>query len=341
MDGPTYSIVIPIFNEEETLEELFGRLRSLLERLDGPAEVVLVDDGSTDSSYDHLTEAARSDPRLKVIQLSRNFGHQIAITAGLDISSGEAVAVMDADLQDPPEVILEMAAKWREGFEVVYAVREAREGEGKFKQTTARIFYRALKRLTDIEAPLDVGDFRLVDRKALEAFKAMRENNRYVRGMFSWIGFKQTGVTYNRAERFAGTTKFSFRRMLKFALDAVFSFSDVPLRIALNLGFLLAGLSFLGGAAAVVSKLTGAYVVPGWATLVVVTAFLGGIQLIILGVLGGYIGRIHDEVKNRPLYLVREAHNFPMRGQTQPRRLIRSAAGDEVEIEEIYPTPRA
>ena len=344
MDGPTYSIVIPIFNEEETLDELLSRMLALMDRLDGSAEVILVDDGSTDSSYDSLTTAAGRDPRFKVIQLSRNFGHQIAITAGLDFSSGEAVAVMDADLQDPPEVILDMAAKWREGFEVVYAVRERREGEGAFKRTTARIFYRALRRLTDIEAPLDVGDFRLVDRKALEAFKGMRESNRYVRGMFSWIGFKQTGVRYTRAERYAGTTKFSFRKMAKFALDGVVSFSDVPLRLALNLGFLLAALSFVGGGLALISKITGAYVVPGWASLVVVTAFLGGIQLIILGVLGEYIGRIHDEVKNRPLYLVRDAHNFPLRVRSEPRRLIRPAEpgpGGEVEIEEIYPTPPA
>ena len=343
METPTYSIVIPVFNEEEALEELISRLRLLLESLDGPGEVVAVDDGSYDRSYEILLKASAEDPRFKVMQLSRNFGHQIAITAGLDFAAGDAIVVMDADLQDPPSVVLEMAAKWREGFEVVYAVRERREGEGMFKQATARLFYRALRRLTDVDAPLDVGDFRLVDRRALQAFKAMRENNRYVRGMFSWVGFKQTGVTYTRAERFAGETKYPLRKMIKFAADAIFSFSNVPLRLALNAGFILAVLSILSGTVALVLKITGAFVVPGWASLVVAISFLGAIQLIVLGAMGEYIARIHDEVKNRPLYIVREARGFNIKIQSEPRRMIVSSGPtsppQDVQVEDLYPAP--
>ena len=343
MDTPTYSIVIPVFNEEETLGELVSRLRELMESLDAPAEVVAVDDGSFDRSYEILAEVAAADPRFKIIQLSRNFGHQIAITAGLDFAVGEAVVVMDADLQDPPQIVLDMAAKWREGFEVVYAVRAHRAGESAFKRVTARIFYRALRRLTEVDAPVDVGDFRLVDRRALRAFKAMRENNRYVRGMFSWIGFKQTGVPYTRAERFAGETKYPLRKMLRFATDAIFSFSNVPLRFALNVGFVLALLAILSGILALILKLTGAFVVPGWASLVVAISFLGGIQLVVLGAMGEYIGRIHDEVKNRPLYVIREARGFHVTAQSGPRRLIMPsspAAGvPDVRWEDIYCPP--
>jgi glycosyltransferase involved in cell wall biosynthesis len=340
MEAPTYSIVIPVFNEEETLEELLRRLRQLMESLDAPAEVVAVDDGSFDRSPDILAEVAGRDHRFKVIELSRNFGHQIAITAGLDFATGEAIVVMDADLQDPPDVVLDMVAKWRDGFEVVYAVREHREGERFFKQATARIFYRALRRLTDVDAPLDVGDFRLVDRRALQAFKAMRENNRYVRGMFSWIGFRQVGVPYTRAKRFAGDTKYPLRKMLKFASDAIFSFSNAPLRFALNLGFALALLSMLGGTLAVIFKITGAYVVTGWASLVVAISFLGGIQLIVLGAMGEYIARIHDEVKNRPLYIIRETRGFNVKPQSGLRRLIVSAGPTcPVDEEQLHFSP--
>ena len=322
MSTVEYSIVIPVCNEEQSLPELCARLQTLGSQLDGDMEVILVDDGSRDASYSLMQEMNERDPRFKAVRLSRNFGHQIAITAGLDIASGRAVVVMDADLQDPPEVIVEMAAKWREGYEVVYALRAQRTGESVFKRLTAAAFYRTLQRLTDIEAPIDVGDFRLVDRRALEAFRAMRENNRYVRGMFSWIGFRQTGVRYERAERYAGTTKFPTRRMLQFAIDAIVSFSNVPLRLALNLGFLLAGLSFLAGLAAVVAKVTDAFLVPGWASLVVAICFLGGIQLMILGVMGEYIARIYDEVKNRPLYVVADMRGFEVPAHAGPRRVI-------------------
>ena len=242
--GPEYSLVVPIFNEEQTLSELVRRLRLLLDRLDASAEVVLVDDGSSDGSYDLMVAAREADSRFKVLRLSRNFGHQIAITAGMDVAAGNAVIVMDADLQDPPEVVLEMAARWREGFDIIYGVREARPGETRFKKTTASAFYRLLRRISNIDVPLDVGDFRLVDRRALEAFKAMRETNRYVRGMFSWIGFRQVGVSFQRDERFAGDTKYHLTKMVKFATDGVVSFSAAPLRLALNLGFIVSALSF-------------------------------------------------------------------------------------------------
>jgi dolichol-phosphate mannosyltransferase len=308
--GPEYSLVVPIFNEEETLSELARRLTLLLDALDGPAEVVLVDDGSSDRSYDLMVAARETDPRFKVLRLSRNFGHQIAITAGMDVAAGNAVIVMDADLQDPPEVVLEMAARWREGFDVIYGVREERPGETRFKKATASAFYRLLRRISNIDVPLDVGDFRLVDRRALEAFKSMRETNRYVRGMFSWIGFRQVGVTFQRDERFAGDTKYPLTKMLKFATDGVVSFSAAPLRLALNLGFAVSALSFALGVLAVILKLAGFYSIPGLASIAVFVAFLGGIQLLVLGLMGEYVARIHDEVKDRPLYLVRDTHGL-------------------------------
>ena len=306
MAEPTYSFVIPVYNEEETLRALEERLRGLFEQLDGSAEVIFVDDGSSDRSWTVVAEIVARDPRFKALGFSRNFGHQMAITAGLDHARGEAVIVMDADLQDPPEVALDLAARWREGFDIVYAVREERSGETKFKQYTAATFYRMFRRLTDMEIPIDVGDFRLVDRRALDAFRSMRENNRYVRGMFSWIGFRQTGVSYRRAQRYAGTTKYPLRKMLKFAADGIVSFSNVPLRVALQAGFVVSALAFAFGAAALIAKLAGFYKVSGLASLAIVTAFLGGMQLIVLGVMGEYIARIHDEVKERPLYIVRE-----------------------------------
>jgi dolichol-phosphate mannosyltransferase len=306
--------VLPIYNEEETIPELVRRLESLVEQLDGDAEVILVDDGSSDSSYELMVAAREADPRFKLLRLSRNFGHQIAVTAGLDVASGEAVIVMDADLQDPPEVALELAARWREGYDVVYAVREERHGESRFKQATAAGFYRLFKRMSDVDVPLDVGDFRLVDRRALDAFRSMRESNRYVRGMFSWIGFRQVGVPFSRDERFAGETKYPLRKMLKFATDGIVSFSAYPLRLALNLGFVVSAFSFLLGVVFLLSKLAGFYSVPGLASIAVFVAFLGGIQLLLIGIMGEYVARIHDEVKGRPLYLVRDAQGLEQPG---------------------------
>ena len=310
VDTPGYSLVIPIFNEEECLPELLARLDGLMEQLDAPAEVVLVDDGSKDKSYELILDACRRDARFHAIQLSRNFGHQMAITAGLDFAAGDAVVVMDADLQDPPEVVLEMAARWREGCEVVHAVRSERTGESAFKRTTASWFYRVLSKLGDVEVPGNAGDFRLVDRKALDAFRQMRETNRYVRGMWGWVGFRQCTVEYERPPRFAGTTKYPLRKMIKFAFDGIISFSSEPLRLALRVGFVLSLLSIMAGVAAIILKLSGALEVPGWTSMIFAVTFLGGVQLLTIGVMGEYVSRIHDEVRGRPLYLVRETQGF-------------------------------
>lgn len=307
---PTYSLVIPIYDEEDCLPELLTRLRSLMDRLDGPAEVVFVDDGSRDGSYGLIVDACRGDDRFRAIQLSRNFGHQLAITAGLDFAAGQAVVVMDADLQDPPEVVLEMAARWRDGCDVVHAVREHREGESAFKTATASWFYRLLARIGDVKVEGNVGDFRLVDRKALDAFLQMRERNRYVRGMFGWVGFRQCTVSYTRLPRFAGTTKYPLRKMIKFAFDGIVSFSNAPLRLALRVGVILSLVSIAYGLTAIVIKLSGAFEVPGWTSIIFAVTFLGGVQLLTIGVMGEYVSRIHDEVRARPLYLVQEALGF-------------------------------
>jgi dolichol-phosphate mannosyltransferase len=304
---PEYSIVIPVYNEQETLPELYERSVSLLDRLDGSAEVILVDDGSRDASFARMMEMSAQDARFKVLQLSRNFGHQAAITAGLDFATGKAVVVMDADLQDPPEVVLAMAQRWREGFEVVYAVRRERRGENRFKRVTAATFYRLLRRLSDVDIPADVGDFRLVDRKALDAYKTMRENDRFVRGMFSWVGFRQIGVPYDRDERFAGETKFPLGKMMRFAIDGIVSFSSAPLRLALALGFLVSAVALLYGFVAILLKVSGAFTVSGWTSVIFVTSLLGGVQLIVLGVVGEYVGRTYEESKNRPLYIVNQS----------------------------------
>jgi dolichol-phosphate mannosyltransferase len=310
---PTYSLVVPAYNEEAVLPELVARLRKLMDALDGDAEAILVDDGSSDGSYDVMVAAQDEDARFKLIRLSRNFGHEIATTAGLDAASGEAVVVLDADLQDPPEVVLDLAARWREGYEVVYAVRAERAGESRFKKGTAVVFYRLLRRMTEVDMPLDVGDFRLVDRRALDAFRSMRERNRYVRGMFSWIGFRQVGVPFQREERFAGETKYPFSKLLRLAVDGIVSFSAYPLRITLNLGFLVSGLSFVLGCVFVGMKLSGLWKVSGLASIAVFMAFLGGVQLFLLGVMGEYVARIHDEVKRRPLYLVSDSRGLDLR----------------------------
>jgi glycosyltransferase involved in cell wall biosynthesis len=309
LNQPTYSIVIPIYNEDESLRELHRRLCLVLDELDGTAEVILVDDGSRDMSYPIMIDISTSDPRFKVARLSRNFGHQVAITAGLDLASGDAVTVMDGDLQHPPEVIPVMAKHWREGYDVVYGVMEQR-AESWFKRTSARAFYRLLRRLTEIEVPQAAGDFRLVDRQPLDAFLSMRERNRYIRGMFSWIGYRQIGVPYKCPPRFAGSSKYSLSRMLKLARDGVIGFSNVPLQLVLNVGFIVSAASFLLGLFAIVVKATGVFAVPGWASIVVLISFVGGIQLVVLGVVGEYIARIYDEVKLRPLYLLTQLHGF-------------------------------
>ncbi len=320
---PTYSLVVPAFNEEGVIEELAARLIDVMDALDGDAETILVDDGSRDRTYELMLAAAREEPRLRVVKLSRNFGHQIALTAGVDLAAGDAVIVLDADLQDPPEVILELAERWREGYDVVYAVRDVREGETRWKRATASAFYRAFNRISEVQSPVDAGDFRLVDRRALDVFSHMRESNRFVRGMFSWIGLRQTGVVYKRQERFAGETKYPLSKMLRFATTGVISFSAAPLRAALNLGFFVSFLAFALGIWSVIVKFTGLYEVPGWTSIVVVTTFIGGIQLVVLGVIGEYIGDIHAEVKRRPLYVVSDLENFPdLPAELPPRAIV-------------------
>jgi glycosyltransferase involved in cell wall biosynthesis len=328
---PTYSLVVPAYNEEGVIEELVTHLVKVMDALDGDVETILVDDGSRDRTYELMLEAAQADPRFRLVRLSRNFGHQIALTAGVDSAAGDAVIVMDADLQDPPEVVLDLAARWREGYDIVYAVREIREGETRFKRATASWFYRGFNRISEVQVPVDVGDFRLVDRRALDVFNAMRESNRFVRGMFSWIGLRQTGVVYTRHERFAGETNYPLRKMLRFAATGVISFSAAPLRAALNLGFIVSFLAFALGIWSVIVKVSGLYQVPGWTSIVVVTTFIGGIQLIVLGVIGEYIGDIHDEVKRRPLYVIGELENFPDPPPLPPRAIVADRRVRELE----------
>ncbi len=304
---PTFSIIAPIFNEFESLPELHRRVSEVMDGLGEPWELLLIDDGSTDGSTDRIRELAAQDERIRPIIFARNFGHQIAVTAGLDYSRGDAVVIIDADLQDPPELIAEMVARWREGYEVVYAVRAEREGESAFKLWTASLFYRIIYRITDVKIPMDTGDFRLMDRKVVNVMNSMREKARFLRGMSAWVGFRQIGVPYKRAARFAGTTKYPFRKMLKLAITAITGFSHLPLQIATWIGFVAAGLSLIFIPIVIVERLVGNQAFFGQATTLVAVLFLGGVQLICLGILGEYIGRIYDEVKGRPLYIVREA----------------------------------
>ena len=289
---------------------LLHRLDRLLDALDGPAEVIFVDDGSRDTTGIVAAGRAKDDPRYRYLALSRNFGHQVAISAGMDHAAGDAVIVMDADLQDPPEVVLDLAAKWREGFEIVYALRLSRDGESAFKRWTAALFYRLIRALTAVDIPADVGDFRLVDRKAVDAFRAMPERDRFVRGMFGWMGFSQTAVPFHRLSRGAGTTKYNWRRMIKLALDGIIGFSDVPLRLALWSGTLVSLGALLYGIYVISMALSGAHVVSGWASTIVLVSFLAGVNLMMTGIVGVYVGRIHTEVKNRPLYVVGRAVGF-------------------------------
>ncbi len=307
---PTLSIVIPVYNEEGVLPELYDRLTKVGEALGHTFELIFVNDGSKDRSREILSHVCSQDDRVKVIQFSRNFGHQIAITAGLDHASGDAVVVIDGDLQDPPEVIPSLVKKWQEGYEVVYAIRESREGEGPFKKLTAAIFYRLLGSFTRIEIPKDTGDFRLMSRRAVSELRALKERARFVRGLVSWIGFRQTGITFARDRRLAGETKYPFRKMLRFALDAITSFSHVPLQMATYLGFVISIFCFGYIVYTILLKLLTDAPVLGWASLVVAMLFLGGIQLITLGIIGEYIGRIYEEVKARPLYIIEELTGF-------------------------------
>ncbi len=307
---PVFSLVVPIWNEEQVLPELYKRVLAIMDSTGATWELICVNDGSRDRSLELLLALQKQDPRVKVIDFSRNFGHQIAITAGADFAEGDAVIVMDADLQDPPDVALRMIVQWRAGYEVVYARRSKREGETYFKLVTASLFYRLLQRIVDIKIPLDTGDFRLMDRRVVLAMRQLREKHRFMRGLSSWVGFKQVAVEYERAERFAGETKYPFRKMFKLARDAITGFSHVPLQLATWVGFALAGISLLGIVLTVYLRLSGSSAFLGQATTLVSVLFLGGIQLIFLGVIGEYLGRIYDEVKGRPLYIVSHAYGF-------------------------------
>ena len=304
---PRYSFVIPVCNEEAVLAALLQRMDDILSQLDGPSEVIFVNDGSGDLSSIMLEAAAHKDARYKVLHLSRNFGHQIAITAGMDIARGQAVIVMDADLQDPPDVALRLIEAWKAGNDVVYAQRVSRNGETLLKKFTAHIFYRLLRQLTRVDIPPDTGDFRLIDRKVLDAFKRMPERDRFVRGMFGWLGFRQTAVQFVRAPRAGGRTKYSMAKMLRLAFDGVFGFSDLPLRLALWLGFAVSLGALLYGAYTVALRVLDGHMVEGWASTIVILSLLGGINLLMTGIVGVYVGRIHTEVKGRPLYIVDRA----------------------------------
>ena len=309
MPRPDLTLVIPVLNEEAVIPELSRRVTDFLAEVGVSWEVVFIDDGSTDRSREMLGDLCRADSRFKLVALSRNFGHQIAITAGLDYASGEAVVVMDADLQDPPEVVSEMLARHRDGFDVVYGVRRRREKESWFKRTTAAAFYRLLRSMVRVDVPLDAGDFRLMGRRVVVALRSLREAHRFVRGMVAWIGFKQTAVYYDRPGRFAGETHYPVRKMLRFAIDGITSFSAVPLRLATYLGVFSGAGGLAVAAWAAWAKLSGMYAVPGWATIMIVVSLAASAQLLMTGILGEYVGRIYEEVKRRPLYLVANAVN--------------------------------
>jgi dolichol-phosphate mannosyltransferase len=305
------SIVVPCFNEEAVLEETHRRLVPLLDRLDDlDYEIIYVDDGSRDRTPEILERLQARDPHVRVLRFSRNFGHQVAVSAGLEHAAGDATVVIDADLQDPPEVIPEMVRLWRDGYHVAYGQRTDRPGETAFKRWTASAFYRIINRLTDTEIPVDTGDFRLMDRKVVDALKAMPERDRFVRGMVSWAGFRQVPVPYARAPRFAGETKYPVRKMLRFALDGIASFSVAPLTVATWVGFAASGLALLGILYALSLRLFTRIWVPGWTAIFIAILFIGGVQLISLGIIGEYIGRIYGEAKRRPLYVVAERLGF-------------------------------
>jgi dolichol-phosphate mannosyltransferase len=307
---PVYSIVVPIYNEEAVLPILLRRLDALLDQLDAPAEAILVDDGSSDASSLVCEAKARADDRYRYVRLSRNFGQQMAITSGVDRASGDAVIVMDADLQDPPELVLDMIAKWKEGYEVVYAERASRVGESRLKTMRSDLFYRLLDRLSPVHMPRNVSDFRLVDRKVVDTFRTMPERDRYVRGMFTWIGFRQTAVRFDRPARAAGESKYSTAKLMRVAMNGVFSFSDAPLRLALWVGMAISILAMLYGCWVIARWAIHPDILPGWSSTIVVVAFLGGANMMMTGIMGLYVGRIHAEVKGRPLYIVDKAVGF-------------------------------
>lgn len=304
------SIVVPVYNEQEVIEETFRRLSEVFKDYCMKVEYIFINDGSKDNTYFKLGQIAKNNPQVRIINFARNFGHQIAITAGMDYAKGDAVVIIDADLQDPPEVIIQMVEKWKEGYEVVYGKRLQREGETFFKKFTAKMFYRFLDSMTDVKLPVDVGDFRLIDRKVCDSMKCLPERSRYVRGLVSWVGFKQTSVEYKREKRFAGETKYPLKRMIKLAGDGIFSFSYKPLKLATFTGMIISAFSFIYLIVVLIQKFVKNDVASGWASSMAVSLFFNGVMLIVLGIMGEYVGRIYEEVKARPLYIVGELIGF-------------------------------
>ena len=300
-----YTIIIPVYNEEAVIHETYRRLTRVMESIGEPYELLFVNDGSRDRTAEIIEGFAASEECVKLLDFSRNFGHQIAITAGMDYARGDAIVIIDADLQDPPELIPQMIEKWQEGYEVVYARRSKRKGETLFKRWTASLFYRTLSALTEVNIPLDTGDFRLIDRKVCEAMCSIREKNRFVRGLVSWVGFRSTAIEYVREERFAGETKYPLKKMIRFSMDGITSFSYKPLKLATYLGFIISFASFICLVISLCLKLFTTSTVAGWSSLIACLLLLNGVILIILGILGEYVGRIYDETKNRPLYILR------------------------------------
>jgi len=308
------SLIFPVYNEEKVLPSLYERVRQLIEQLDYDVEVILINDGSRDMSLDLMKQFHKEDPRFKVIDFSRNFGHQVAITAGIDFAMGDAVILMDADLQDPPELVPQLLNKWDEGYQVVYGIRKTRK-EHIFKRMSYSLFYRILQQISAIPIPLDAGDFCLMDRVVIDTLKSMQERNRFVRGLRSWVGFHQVGLAYDRGERYSGEVKYTLPKLMKLALDGIFAFSYFPLQLASYTGFIISIISFLGILVYLYRKLFVGGEPQGFPTLVILILFMGGIQLIFLGVIGEYIGRIYDEVKRRPNYVVREMYGLNSRNQ--------------------------
>ena len=319
MTKPRYSIVAPIYNEEGNIQALYDRISEVMDSTGESWELVTVNDGSRDRSLELLQELSARDSHIKVVNFARNFGHQIAVTAGLDYTSGDAVIIIDADLQDPPELILEMIERWKAGYEVVYAVREERHGESWFKLLTAKVFYRMIYRITDVNIPLDTGDFRLMDRKVVNVLQSMREHNRFIRGMTSWIGFKQTGINYVRQARYSGETKYPLKKMVRFAMDAITGFSYFPLQIMIYVSFVLGVLAVLAIPIISVLRLVlGSAFLGGQVTTIVLLLMLSSFQLFFLFIMGQYVARIYDEVRDRPLYIVASTNGFDPQPSARP-----------------------
>ncbi|MBD1806699.1 glycosyltransferase family 2 protein [Microcoleus sp. FACHB-SPT15] len=304
------SVVVPVYNEEQNLDYLFERLTSVLNRLNMTYEIVCVNDGSRDNTIERLIEHHQQNPAIKVVNLSRNYGKEIALSAGLDYTCGDAVVPIDADLQDPPELIADLVAKWREGYDVVLATRRSRQGESWIKRLTANAFYRIIDRISHVPIPRDTGDFRLIDRRVVDAIKQLPERNRFMKGLFAWVGFKQTSILYDRPSRYKGETTWNYWRLWNFALDGITSFSFIPLKVWSYIGLLVAIPAFFYASFLVIRTVLFGVDLPGYASIMVAVLFLGGVQLVSLGVLGEYLGRVYEEVKGRPLYLVRESYGF-------------------------------